>query len=265
MQDVNLFNSQDNFNKTVRFNYSRDSIIGADTNWRVSNLGVVQFQNNYSTELLNTICEKAIKLRDSMSAKRHLNLRYIRAAHDYIPEINELINNKERLDYLSDLAETKLEPYPISVIKSIITFMGTEDGVIPWHNDGVPCSELIPLQLDGVEGGELQVFHGNYEAGLSKIERGEDIPVTQITSMSHEQGSSTLGQYMRLLHRVSPITSGTRITLNLNLRSSERPFIDDNSLCYLAADNPDLEFIAEVLDDIKERQLPAYQSFKQAQ
>ncbi|MGI9305063.1 MAG: hypothetical protein ACR2RB_20510 [Gammaproteobacteria bacterium] len=117
---------------------------------------------------------------------------------------------------------------------------------------------MIPLQLDGVEGGELTVYRGHYEDGTTRLERGEELPWDRQLRISHAPGYSTMGQYMRLLHRVSPIRSGTRVTLNLNLRSATRPYIDDNSLCYLAADNPDLGFISEMVKDLRTRQLPTY-------
>jgi hypothetical protein len=63
---------------------------------------------------------------------------------------------------------------------------------------------------------------------------------------------------MRLMHRVAPISRGSRITLNLNLRSLEQPYIDDNSMYYLAADNPSLDFVDEYVTDLRERQLPAF-------
>ena len=242
---------------------SRDEILGAPSYWRVSNLGVVQARHDYDRGLLQTILAKALALKEDKALKRHLNLRYIRGAQRFIPEINELIHDALRLDRVSTLAGTELEPYPISIIGSIITFMGPEDGdgAIAWHCDGVPVSELIPLAIEDLDGGELQVFQGSADHGLALLEQGQALPEKRICKVQHRLGYSTLGQFLRILHRTAPIRRGTRVTLNLNLRSRDRAFVDDNNLVYLAADNPDFAFAPELMDDVRRHQLPAYRAF----
>jgi len=246
-------------NRGVVLSKTREEIIGQPSHHQVSDLGVVQFRNSYDEQLLRTIAEKAKEIKDERSDKRHLDLKYIRGAHRFIPEISELFRSESRIEWLSELAGTRLEPYPISVISTIITFMDAhEDGSIMWHADGIPVTELVPLEMPDLEGGELELYTGNSEVGLVRQERGEEIENSEILRVQHRTGHSILGQLMRLMHRVRPIISGYRITLNMNLRSYDKPYVDDNSMCYLGADNPDFQWEREYVTDVKGRQLPAY-------
>lgn len=245
--------------------YTRDYIVGGPTYWKIGSFGAIQFKNEYDLDLLSVILRKAITLKDAMAVKRHLNLRYIRGAQRYIPEISDLIHDRARLERLIALTQVRLEPYPISVISSIITFMGPQDhdGTVDWHCDGVPCTELIPLSMNDLEGGELEIYRGNSEVGLSLIEEGQDVPQADVLKIEHKPGCSTVGQFLRVLHRTAPILKGYRVTLNLNLRSQDKPYVDDNNLVYLGADNPDGDWHAEYLADIQARQLPAYKAAMQ--
>ncbi|MGY6655446.1 hypothetical protein ACXIZN_25115 [Amycolatopsis sp. TRM77291] len=247
---------------TTYYRASRKQLIGKETHWQVSDLGVVQQDHRYDPELLDIICQKAVAMKEEVSAKRHLNLRYIRQAHVHIPEILELVYYPGRLDSLSELAGTVLEPYPISVIASTITFMGaaSSDGAIDWHADGVPVTEIIPLEIHDLTGGGLQIYSGDYEIGLSKLQAGDTL--SDLVSIPHRIGATTLAQLMRVLHRTEPIATGHRISLNLNLRSRDKPYIDDNAAYYLAADNPDYEWVKQYLDDVHARQVPAYLAFQ---
>ena len=122
--------------------YSRSEITGYKNHHQVSDLGVVQFKNSYDPELLSIILAKAKKIKDSHAEMRQLNLNYIRDASAHIPEIHELLYSPERMEMAEELAGVRLEPYPISVISSIITFTSPspKDGAITWHADGVPVT-----------------------------------------------------------------------------------------------------------------------------
>lgn len=244
----------------IKAQYSRSEIIGYKNFYQVSDLGVVQFKHNYDPAILKTILKKAIEIKSACAEMRQLSLNYIRDASSHIPEINELLHAPERVRLAGHLAGTKLEPYPISVISSIITFTSAEpeDGAITWHADGVPVTELIPLAIVDPEGGELELYRGVADEGLARVHQGQEIEPDKIIRIQHHEGYSILGQLMRLMHRVRPVTRGYRITLNLNFRSLEKPFIDDNSMCYLAADNPDFAWQSQYIDDVRTRQLPAY-------
>ena len=240
--------------------YARSEITGYANFHQVSDLGIVQFRHGYDADLLAHIHRRALQIKESHAQARQLNLNYIRDAAAHIPEINDLLNSQARSRIAEDLSGVRLEPYPISVISSIITFTSAspKDGAITWHADGVPVTELIPLSIVDPQGGELELYKGPADEGLSRAHAGERIPEDRILRVTHREGYSVLGQLMRLMHRVRPMSRGHRVTLNLNYRSAEKPFIDDNSMCYLAADNPDFAWQQAYIDDVKTRQLPAY-------
>lgn len=243
------------------FYYSRCDIIQKPSYWKCCELGAVRDDHQYSERLLQTILDKANVIYNDLSEKRHLNLRYIRDAKKYIPEVEELINDRERLDRLSELAGIRVETYPIGVISSTITFMSNDemDGTVAWHADGVPMTEMIPLEIsENIKGGELEIYRGDYEIGLAVLQKQQDIPKDQILALPHRTGCSIFAQLMRVLHRTAPITKGRRVTLNLNVRSKQQPFVDDNHLYFLGADNPDFEWIDDYIRDVKNKQLPAY-------
>jgi hypothetical protein len=249
---------KETFAPSTTFSISRDEIIGHPTYYRVSNLGIKQFKYPYDPQLIARIAGKAKLLKRRYAEKRHLNLSYIRGAHRYIPEILELVNWPNRQRFISDLAEVDLEPYPVSVISTTITFQGADnDGSIIWHADGIPVTEMVPLEIVNLRGGELEVFRGDYEEGMVQ-QRQSAIANDRIIRVEHVLGYSTLGQLMRTAHRVAPITSGHRITLNMNWRSREMPWIDDNTISYLAADNPDFDWEDEYLRDVRNVHVPAY-------
>lgn len=228
---------------------------------KVSDLGVAQRLHDYPEELLTTILVKARALKAESSGRRHLDLRLIGGAATLIPEVNELIDWPGRLETLSTIAGEDLEPYPVSCIASTITFMGAapEDGVVTWHADGIPLTEIIPLQItDDALGGELTVFCDNYETGMVRLDRGERFADGELAKFTHRMGHSTLAQLIRVLHSTSPMPRGARVSLNLNLRSRTRPYVDDNPMYYLGADNPGFEWIDEYVSDVRNRQLPAY-------
>ncbi|TRC95567.1 hypothetical protein FJV76_01915 [Mesorhizobium sp. WSM4303] len=75
---------------------------------------------------------------------------------------------------------------------------------------------------------------------------------------------ATLGQFLGVLHRTAPIQFGDRVTLVLNQRSVAKPYVDDNRMFYLAADNDhDREWVNELAEDVWTNQLPAYRRFEE--
>lgn len=239
------------------FQLTREEIIGEPSYTKSSDLGVVQVQHGYDPEIVAAIAAKAQELRYTVAEKRHLNLKFVRGAHEHIPEILELVHAPGRLTRLEALAGTELEVYPLSVISSIITFQDAE-GSIVWHADGIPITEMVPLAIHDLVGGDLELYRGNSEVGLARVAAGETIGDDETVRVVHQMGHSIVGQLMRLMHRVTPIAQGSRITLNMNLRSALRPYVDDNTLCYLAADNPELDWLDEYIADVRDHQLPGY-------
>ena len=250
---------------SVRQSVNREAILGHETSWKVSDLGMVQFRHGYDPEILEAIRQSALRLKEEHAYRKHLDLTFITGADRYIPEIRDLIHDQRRLDRLSEFAGTKLEPYPLSVVGTTVTFMSPKDGAVAWHSDGVPVTELVPLSISNpIIGGELEIYQGNCEEGKARIERGDPILEHEILRVPHKMNHSTLGQFVGVLHRTRPISYGERITLVLNSRSVERSFVDDNRMFYLAADNDhDRVFVEEMAKDVFDHQLPAYRRIRQ--
>lgn len=244
--------------------WSRDAILGHESAWKISPYGVSQFEHGYDPELLRTIEEKALMLKEELAIHKHLDLTFITGADRYIPEIRDLVNDPQRLERMSEIVGARMEPYPFSIVSSTVTFMGPADGSVSWHGDGVPVTELVPLSIsDPIDGGHLEIYRGNCEAGKAMLERGELLPGKDVMTLDHVVGQSTLGQFIGVLHRTAPIRSGSRVTLVMNLRSVEKPFVDDNRLFYLAADNDDDDrWVDEVKRDVWEHQLTAYRRYE---
>ncbi|MDG4896283.1 hypothetical protein P9272_22180 [Mesorhizobium sp. WSM4976] len=244
----------------LRCALSREAIIGHETAWKVSTFGVAQYRHGYDPALLSAIEEAALKLKASHAVHKHLDLTFITGADRYIPEIKELLHDKLRLERLSDMMGTELEPYPLSIVGSTVTFMNPRDGAVEWHCDGVPVTELIPLSIsDPLIGGHLEIYCDDSETGRSILESGRDLPRNKIMRIDHKMNYATLGQFLGVLHRTAPIQLGERVTLVLNQRSTIRPYVDDNRLFYLAADNDhDRAWVNELAEDVWTNQLPAY-------
>ncbi|ROO25608.1 hypothetical protein [Salinisphaera japonica] len=244
----------------------RKDILGYESAWNISPFGLAQFEHNYDPDLLLKIEKKALALKETHAIHKHLDLTFITGADRFIPEIGELIRDSDRLRYLSEVIGTPVEPYPFSVVSSTVTFMGPTDGSVSWHGDGVPVTELIPLSLsDDLQGGHLQVYRGNPDEGRAFLNSGATLDPEKIEPFQHRLGYSTVGQFLGVLHRTAPITQGTRTTLVLNLRSRVMPWVDDNRLFYLAADNDhdQSNWVDEIRADVYDNQLPAYRAFEE--
>lgn len=97
---------------------------------------------------------------------------------------------------------------------------------------------------------------------MAAIAKGEELPSDRMMHIQHKVGSSIFGQLMNVPHRTEPMSRGKRVTLTMNLRSRSRPFIDNNPMFYLAADNPDFEWVDDYVQDVRTRQLPAYLEYR---
>jgi len=248
---------------------SRRAILGHESATQFSNLGIMQSPHDYNPALLETILKKAKEIKAEHAIHRHLDLTYIPNADAYIPEIRELLHDAARLERLSDLAGTRLEPYPISVIAATVTFMSAgNDGTLTWHNDGVPATELIPLEIsDPIVGGELEVYRGVCEEGMARVAQNKELPADQCIRVQHKLGYSTLGQLHGICHRTNPVRYGHRVTLNLNSYSVDMAHIDNNTLAYLAADNGNdrtAPWVEEYVEMAFGRQLDTYQASQAA-
>ncbi|NEO55209.1 MAG: hypothetical protein F6K54_20290 [Okeania sp. SIO3B5] len=242
--------------------YTREELIGPSF-WKFSDLGMVQFQNNYDQALLDTIRRKAIALKNSLSSPSCLSSSYIREPHKHIIEINELLEDKERIARLESFVGNSLEVYPLSIARCFIHFMNPNDGSLFWHSDAVPSLEIINLELSDVVGGEMQIYKGSEDEGRMELVKNGKIPEEKLLTVKPRLEYSVFGQFTRTLHRTRPIESGSRIALLIAYRSKEKPYIDDNTVWFLAADNPRMEWLDDFTQDIKSTKIPAYLRDKQ--
>ena len=241
----------------ILHHYSREDLIGPSS-WKFSDLGLVQFENGYDPELLGRIRDQAIALKDRLASPSCLSTTYIRAPHLHIPELADFVFDLTRISQLEEFAQTRLEVYPLNIASCFIHFMSHEDGSLAWHSDAVPSLEIINLALDDLEGGQMEIYCGSEDEGRSLLESADALPVDALREIEPRIGYSVYGQFTRTLHRTKPITKGNRIALLIAHRSVEKPYVDDNSLWFLGADNPDFEWAGEFVRDERERKLPAY-------
>lgn len=245
----------------AQLSMTRTEMIGPSY-WKMSEFGLVQFEHGYDAGLLERIRRRAWALKDELAHNRHLDLNYIRGVHRYIPEVLELLHDARRHSRLEAFAGEPLEPYPIEQVRTLLSFQSADEGSIGWHTDAGGCIELIPLDMDGLSGGEFQVYRGQPDIGRHLESVHGAIPEQEILTVPYRMGCSTFGQFFRVLHRAAPITAGRRVTLMMAMRSVARPFLDDNMPWYLGADNPNFDtWLPAYLDDMRNRQLPAYLEF----
>ena len=112
----------------------------------------------------------------------------------------------------------------------------------------MPVTELIPLSIsDPLVGGHLEIYCDDCERAARSWKAAASCRATKIMRIDHKMGYATLGQFLGVLHRTAPIHLGSRVTLVLNQRSVAKPYVDDNRMFYLAADNDqDREWVDEL-------------------
>ncbi|MCQ8192656.1 hypothetical protein [Streptomyces rugosispiralis] len=209
----------------------------------VSPLGYVRYVHGYPEDLLEDILNEARRVAEyeweARSADRYLKLRHLRAAHELIPAVQDLMYDRTRLKTLSDLAGVELEPYPITRAASHINFYQPGEVPIEHHTDGAAMVELIPLYTSGnAQGGATLIYQGTPEHGRWALQRGQTLPSQRHARVPQRTGHAVLMQGRRLLHTAQPLEDGERITLVLVMRSAAEPWKDGNSLARLLLDDP---------------------------
>ena len=226
----------------------------------MSSFGVAQYRHGYDPALLAAIEEAALKLKASHAVHKHLDLTFITGADRFIPEIKELLHDKLRLERLSDMMGTKLEPYPLSIVGSTVTFMNPRDGAVDWHCDGVPVTELIPLSIsDPLVGGHLEIYCDNFR----DRPRYPGIRPRYPAQPRHAHRPQDELRHARPVPRRAPphSTDPARRARHAGAQPAlgAKPYVDDNRMFYLAADNDhDREWVNELAEDVWTNQLPAY-------
>lgn len=220
---------------------------------RASDLGYSTFQHTYDPALLESILAGAREIfalrgeapEPEGDAQPFLGLRHVRNAHNAIPQVAELMNDPERLSALGELAETRLEPYPISTAAAHVNYYPAGSMPIHFHTDGPAFVELIPLSAVGsTEGGSTVIYEGPAEQAEHLLQDGKSLPSERLHLVPQRCGQGTLMQGRMLMHAAEALSDGERITLVLPLRSAEEPWKDGNTLMRLLLDD-DLEAVRD--------------------
>lgn len=231
---------------------------------RVSDLAYARMRNTYDPELLASI-ERSVRdlaggHREAQDSHRFLGLRHLRQAQVHVPQIAELMHDRTRLAALSELAGTKLAPYPITRAASHVNFYRPGEVPIQFHTDGAAMVELIPLHTSGsTQGGGTLIYRGRADEGKDRLQRGEDIAETELVHVPQECGYSVLMQGRMLLHCAESFADGERLTLVLVMEAAEEPWKDDNTLMRLLLDDP-LDSVLEEWTGQAQRRLAEYQN-----
>jgi hypothetical protein len=220
----------------------------------ISELGFAVLGEMYDSSVLHEICHAASQLENTAET-RFLSLHMLRASHRHIPQVQDLVNSSKRLEYLSQLVGTRLEPYQIDVAASHINYYHADQTPIQFHSDGSALVELIPLDETPGECGATIVYRGPRDEGYARLKSGE-IDDSDTLKIPHRFGESILLQGRRLLHSGST-TATDRKLLVISMRSRDEPWKDDNTISRLALDYPIEDFLKDWTADEVERKLPA--------
>lgn len=225
-----------------------------------SDLAFARYRHDYDGAALETVLARARELHEEAGAQageRHLGLDHLRRIQELIPEVRQLVHDRSRLERLSDVAGTELEPYPIPTSCSGVNFYRPGQPPIAPHRDGPAFVELVPLYSDGAqEGGSTLVYRGPADVGAVRAADG-GLPESELVAVPQRVGSAVLLQGRMLVHTAELLTDGHRVTLVLSLRSRAEPWKDTNTLARLLRDDRPEDVAGAWRHDVDTRQLPA--------
>ncbi|MFC5948077.1 hypothetical protein ACFQH9_07295 [Pseudonocardia lutea] len=227
-----------------------------------TDLAFARYHPDYDDAGLAAVLAHARELHAQTAAEtpageRHLGLDHLRRVQDRVPEVREMVHDRERLDRLSEFAGVELEPYPIPTSCSGVNFYRPGQPPIALHRDGPAFVELVPLYADGSQdGGSTLVYRGPADVGAVRAAQGE-LPASELVAVPQRVGSAVLLQGRMLLHTAELLTDGHRVTLVLSLRSRAEPWKDTNTLGRLLRDDRPEDVAAAWEHDVETRQLPA--------
>ncbi|WP_431033382.1 hypothetical protein [Pseudomonas yamanorum] len=238
---------------------SLENITGSFSSDRaISALGFARFHNCYDPALLRNILDEALKF-ESIANNKFLSLKHLRKAHIHIPQIESLMLDKHRLEYLSQLADCELEAYPIPTAASHINYYRRGQPAIGYHTDGAAMVELIPLYIDGPKAKTATLIYKGSASDRSSFGEGQTpFSKDDVIRVPQEVGISVLLQGRCLLHAAEMNCESERITLVLVLRSKHQPWKDDNTLFRLLQDDLPEDVVQPWVEDVVSRQYPAY-------
>lgn len=109
------------------------------------------------------------------------------------------------LDFLSNLAQVRLEPHPVSHHAIHINYApdDLERNVDQWHRDAISFDYVLMVNDPRpMKGGRFEYFLGSVEEGRELIESGEGLPPDRVASPDFPgPGWAVFQQGHRVLHR----------------------------------------------------------------
>lgn len=142
-----------------------------------------------------------------------------------------LYGDPKVLAFLSDLAQTHLEPHPVSHHAVHINFAPDDlsRNVDQWHRDAVAFDYVLMVNDPRpMKGGRFEYFLGSVEEGRALLESGEGLPPDRVVSPDWPgPGWAVFQQGHRVLHRAARLEERyPRITLVASYWAPH-PQIDD--------------------------------------
>jgi hypothetical protein len=229
-----------------------------------SDLCFARLEHGYPPDVLAAIHARSVRVRETSQPRQQkfLGLDHLRRVQNLIPHVAELVHDPHRLEWLSAVAGVELEPYPISTSCSGVNFYWPGQDTIEFHCDGPAFVELVPLHVDGSQGGGgTLVFRGPPDVGLARLRAEGRLPDDELVGIPQRVGSSVLFQGRMVLHSAETLSDGHRVTLVMSLRSRTEPWKDSNTLSRLLMDDRPEDVLTDWRTDVDTRQLPALRSF----
>jgi hypothetical protein len=121
------------------------------------------------------------------------------------------------LEFLSDLAQVRIEPHPVSHHAIHVNYApdDLEENVDQWHRDAISFDYVLMVNDPRpMKGGRFEYFLGSVEEGRGLIESGEGLPADRVATPDFpgpgwavfQQGHRVLHRAGRLLERYPRIT-----------------------------------------------------------